>query len=108
MEDIDLPLKRGSLNDIEKSQAGSSHDTDVHNSRQDAMEVDDSSQVCFLFYFHICVICTFFGNNLENYGNQMLQCLAGKELDRNKLSPGESTVISSTRHFLDFFFTNFY
>jgi len=35
MEDIKLPLKRGSLNDIEASQAASS---------QDDMEIDDSSQ----------------------------------------------------------------
>ena len=36
MEDIKLPLKRGSLNDIEASQASGS---------QDDMEIDDSSQV---------------------------------------------------------------
>lgn len=40
MEDIDLPLKKGSLNDIEKSQAGSSNDVD--DSNPDAMEVDAS------------------------------------------------------------------
>lgn len=44
MEDIDLPLKKGSLSDIEKSQSGSSNDVDESN--PDAMEVD-SSQVCF-------------------------------------------------------------
>ena len=41
MEDIKLPLKKGSLNDIEASQAASS---------QDAMEVDDSSQVLGIWY----------------------------------------------------------
>jgi len=40
MEDIDLPLKKGSLSDIEKSQSGSSNDVDESN--PDAMEVDSS------------------------------------------------------------------
>ena len=47
MEDIDLPLKKGSLSDIEKSQSGSSNDVDESN--PDAMEVD-SSQVCFSIF----------------------------------------------------------
>ena len=41
MEDIKLPLKKGSLNDIEASQTSNS---------QDAMEVDDQSQVCSLIF----------------------------------------------------------
>lgn len=51
MEDIDLPLKRGSLNDIEKSQESSSRDVD--ESSQDAMEIDNASQVCFFGLSHL-------------------------------------------------------